>query len=59
MMAVRIKEGFRDKIILRGDDFMSHKEDKKQKKRTGNKRPNPDTIYEEEMKKQKTKGAIY
>lgn len=37
---------------------MSHATGKKAKKRTSHRRPNPDTIYVEEMKKYKPKGVI-
>lgn len=37
---------------------MSHMEGKKGKKKTAHRRPNPDTIHEEEMKKYKPKGTI-
>ena len=37
---------------------MTHTEDKKTKKKVSNKKSKPDTIYEEEMKKHRPKGAI-
>lgn len=37
---------------------MTHREDKKQAKRGNNKTSSPETIHEDEIKKQRAKGAI-